>query len=121
GYRLQPLAAQLKGRVSNRAFVERRVLVAIELVAAGQLETDATDAALQVVRPAAHRRQRFARGTRQAQYAYTQESLALDQRIHEVRGADHHAFDIRGLDGGGVQHGASRAHDAAAHVAGRRP
>ncbi len=60
GYGLQPLATQLAGPRAHRTLIERCVFLAIELVAAGQLKTHGADAALQVLGPAAHRRQGFA-------------------------------------------------------------
>ena len=117
-----PAWRMLAGRIAHGALIEWRVFAAVELVAAGQLKADAADAALQVLGPATHRRQRFARRTGEAQHADLEQAFALDKRIHEMRRADHDgvrwlaAFMPRRLE-----HGTRRTHDAAAHVRRRRP
>ena len=109
-----------RAATADRAFVERRVLAAVELVAARKLETRCADASLDVVRPSAHRWQRLAGGPGKPQDRDFEQTLALDERIGKMRRPDHHAVDGGCFFACGGQYGTGRCDDATAHVRGRR-
>ncbi len=104
------LIAQRTRGGGDLVLVERGYLAAVDLIAAGQQEDIAADAVDQFGRPAGQRRQRFARGAGEPQYADAVDRLALDQRIGEMGGADHHRIDAARLRAGLIEHRADRRH-----------
>ena len=96
--------------------IERRDRAAVVVEAAADDLGVAVDGLAQRRRPVGHRPDGERRRRAEAQHADAAQVLGFDQRIGEVRRADHHGADGGGRELGGLQDLGDRADDAAADI-----